>query len=142
MEMETSESRAVKKLKAIITGGKDQYGIWMESIPGIYGAGDTLEATKDNLAEAIQIYMEIRSDIPEELKGEYEIEYTFDTSGFLKYYSKYISFAAMKEITGIAQKQLWDYANGYRHPKKETSEKIVKSICSFGESVSQTSLYI
>lgn len=59
--METSESRAVKKLKAVITGGKDQYGIWLEGIPGIYGAGDTLEATKDNLAEAIKIYMEIRA---------------------------------------------------------------------------------
>lgn len=44
----------------------------------------------------------------------------------------------MKAITGINQKQLWSYANGYRNPSKATSDKILKSIHSFGENLCQT----
>ena len=118
-----------KLLKAVITGGKDQFGAWLEDVPGVYGAGDTVEETK-----------EVNEELPELLKGEYEIEFTFDVSGFLKYYSKFISFAGMKEITGVNQKQLWNYANGYRNPNKDTSEKILNSIHAFGKEFSQVQI--
>ncbi|OAV75993.1 hypothetical protein Barb7_00357 [Bacteroidales bacterium Barb7] len=128
-----------RKLKAVISGGKDLYGVWIEDVKGIFSDGETLEQTKRNLQEAIQLHIqgEDEADIPEALRGEYEIEYTFDISGFLKYYSTFISFAAMKEITGIAQKQLWSYANGYRSPKKETSEKIINGVNAFCKELSQ-----
>lgn len=128
------------ELKAVITGGKDQFGAWFEDLPGIYGAGDTVEETKASLLEGMLLYMEENEDLPNVLKGEYEIVYTFDASGFLKYYSKFISFAGMKEITGVNQKQLWNYANGYRNPNKETSEKIFNSINSFGKDLSQVQI--
>jgi predicted RNase H-like HicB family nuclease len=121
-------------LKAIITGGKDQFGAWIENVPGVYGAGDTVEETKDNLLEAIELLKEEGNKFFSE---PYEIEFAFDTSGFLKYYSKYISFAGMKEITGINQKQLWSYAAGYRNPSKETSEKIFNRIQEFSKEISQ-----
>ncbi|MDH6358424.1 type II toxin-antitoxin system HicB family antitoxin [Parabacteroides sp. PF5-9] len=130
----------IKKLKAVITGGKDQFGAWIEEVPGAYGAGETIEETKQNLLEGLNLYIEENENIPAVLKADYEIDFTFDTSGFLKYYSKYISFAGMKEITGINQKQLWSYANGYRNPSKETSEKILNSIQLFGEKLLQAQL--
>ncbi len=123
-----------KVLKAIVTGGKDQFGAWVENVPGVYGAGDTVEETKDNLLEAIELLKEEGNEFFSE---PYEIEFTFDTSGFLKYYSKYISFAGMKEITGINQKQLWNYASGYRNPSKETSKKIFNSIQKFSKEIGQ-----
>ncbi|WP_085535759.1 type II toxin-antitoxin system HicB family antitoxin [Massilibacteroides vaginae] len=119
-------------LKAIITGGKDQFGVWIENVPGVYGAGDTVEETKNSLLEAIKLLKEEGDKLFSE---PYEIEFTFDTSGFLKYYSKYISFAGMKEITGINQKQLWSYAAGYRNPSKETSKKIFNSIQEFSKEI-------
>lgn len=130
----------METLKAIITGGKDQFGSWIEGVPGAYGAGDTVEETKESLLEGLRLYIEENEEIPEVLKGNYNIVFVFDASGFLKYYSKYISFAGMKEITGINQKQLWSYAYGYRKPSKETAEKIYNSIHSFGEKLSQVQL--
>lgn len=127
-------------LKAVITGGKDQFGASLEDVPGVYGAGDTVEDTKENLLEGLKLYKEENEELPEQLKGEYEIEFTFDVSGFLKYYSKFISFAGMKEITGVNQKQLWNYANGYRNPNKDTSEKILNSIRAFGKEFSQVQI--
>ncbi|MDR1882028.1 MAG: type II toxin-antitoxin system HicB family antitoxin, partial [Prevotella sp.] len=131
-----------KKVKAVITGGKDFFGVWLEGIEnGAIGSeGTTIDDLKNNLQEAIALHIE-DGDIPEVLQGDYEIEYTFDTSGFLKYCSQYISFAGLKTITGVAQKQLWDYANGYRHPKKETSEKIRNGINSFCKELSQVQLH-
>ena len=129
-----------KLLKAVITGGKDQFGAWLEDVPGVYGAGDTVEETKENLLEGLELYKDVNEVLPELLKGEYEIEFTFDVSGFLKYYSKFISFAGMKEITGVNQKQLWNYANGYRNPNKDTSEKILNSIHAFGKEFSQVQI--
>lgn len=129
-----------KTLKAVITGGKDQFGAWLDAVPGIYGAGSTLEEVKENLMEGMRLYIQENEELPELLKGECEIEYTFDASGFLKYYSKYISFAGLKEITGVNQKQLWNYANGYRNPNKETSQKIFNSINAFGKNLSQVQI--
>ena len=126
-----------KVLKAIITGGKDQFGVWIENVPGAYGAGDTVEETKNSLLEGIELLKEGGIDVPKELTEPYEIEFSFDTSGFLKYYSKFISFAGMKEITGINQKQLWSYASGYRNPSKETSKKIFNSIQEFSKEIGQ-----
>lgn len=132
-----------KVLRAVITGGKDQFGAWIEGVSGIYAAGDTLEETKADLIAAIDLFIENneKKNVPEVLKYDYVIKYEFDTSGFLKYYSKYISFAGMKEITGVNQKQLWSYANGYRRPSKETSERIIKALHSFGENMSQVQLH-
>lgn len=129
-----------KVLKAVITGGRDQFGAWLEDVPGVYGAGITVDETKASLLEGIQLYKEENVEIPECLQGEYEIEFTFDVSGFLKFYSKIISFAGMKEITGVNQKQLWNYANGYRNPNKDTSEKILNSIHAFGKEFSQVQI--
>lgn len=127
-------------LKAVITGGKDQFGAWLEDVPGVYGAGDTVEETKENLLEGLKLYKGENENLPDPLKGEYEVVFTFDVSGFLKYYSKFVSFAGMREITGVNQKQLWSYANGYRNPNKETSEKILNSIRAFGKEFSQVQI--
>jgi predicted RNase H-like HicB family nuclease len=129
-----------RTLKAVITGGKDFYGVCLEVENGMIGGeGKTPDDAKRNLQEGIQAHI-ADGIIPESLQGEYDIEYVFDMSGYLKYCSQYISFAGMKEITGVAQKQLWDYANGYRHPKKETAKKIAAGISSFCKEISQVQL--
>ncbi|KAA6330158.1 hypothetical protein EZS27_021110 [termite gut metagenome] len=131
------------KLKAIICGGKDDFGIFIkhpeiiEGFTGANGAGDTVEEAKKNLFECIDILIE-ENTISKDFLKENEIEFVFDISGFLKYYSNFISFAGMKAITGINQKQLWNYANGYRNPSKATSDKILKSVHSFGENLCKT----
>lgn len=127
-------------LKAVITGGKDQFGAWLEDVPGVYGAGVTVEETKESLQEGLKLYKEENIELPDQIKGEYEIEFTFDVSGFLKYYSKFVSFAGMKEITGVNQKQLWNYANGYRNPNKDTSERILNGFQAFGKQFSQVQI--
>lgn len=131
----------MEKVKAIITGGKEQYGIWIDGTD-IYSAGDTLEEAKSNLKEAIELHIEAGGDIPSSMKDDYQIIYYFDISAYLKYYSKYINFASLSMITGINQKQLWNYAHGYRKPGKKTTEKIIEGMNIFIKELSQVQITI
>jgi hypothetical protein len=124
-------------LRATICGGKELYGVWLLDCGATIAAdGVTVEEAKASLEEAINFYLEGNCDIPEVFKTPYTIEYVFDISGLLKYYSSFISFAGMKTLTGINQKQLWSYANGYRKPKPDTSQKIIDGLKAFGNELS------
>lgn len=126
-------------LNAVITGGKDHFATWFKDVPGVYGAGDTVEKAKQSLFNGIELLGE---DAPDVLKGDFEIIFTFDLAGLLKYYSKFISFAGISELTGINQKTIWSYSIGYRNPKKETSEKILKALNALGKELSQVQITI
>lgn len=118
-------------LKVIVSGGKDHYGAWAKDVEGIYGAGNTLDEVKANVAEAVALFLEYNEDAPAVLKGNPEIELIFDITGLVKYYSKFITFPAMEDLTGVNQKQLWQYANGYKSPRKETAERIERGLKHF-----------
>lgn len=120
-------------LKVIVSGGKDQYGAWAKDVEGIYGAGNTLDEVKDNVREAINLFLEYNENVPDALKGNPEIELIFDITGLVKYYSQFITLPAMENLTGINQKQLWQYANGYKNPRKETAERIEKGLKYFAK---------
>lgn len=120
-------------LRVIVSGGKDHYGAWAEDVKGVYGVGNTLDEVKDNIKEAIALLLECDENAPDILKGAPEIDLVFDITGLVKYYSQFITFPAMENLTGINQKQLWQYANGYKTPRKDTAEKIEKGLKLFAQ---------
>jgi predicted RNase H-like HicB family nuclease len=120
-------------LKVIVSGGKDHYGAWAKDVKGIYGVGNTLDEVKYNVKDAIALYMECNENAPDVLKGNPEIELIFDITGLVKYYSQFITLPAMENLTGVNQKQLWQYANGYKSPRKETADKIEKGLKHFAQ---------
>ncbi len=121
----------MKTLKIIVSGGKDSYGAWVKDVPGIYGVGTTLEELKNNIKEAIILYLEYNENAPDILKDTPQLDLIFDITGLVKHYSRFISFPAMEHLTGINQKQLWQYANGYKTPRKETADRILDGLKHF-----------
>ncbi|MDL2220928.1 hypothetical protein LJC35_00055 [Parabacteroides sp. OttesenSCG-928-N08] len=115
-------------LNVVITGGKDDYGAWIEEAPEVCGAGATVDEVKQSIQEGLALFLEDKDHIPELLTGDMCFNYRFDISGYIKNLSEVISFAGLHKITGVNQKQLWDYANGYRRPNRTTAEKIVKGM--------------
>ena len=118
-------------LKVIVSGRKDHYGAWAKDVEGIYGVGGTLDEVKDDVKKAIALYLEYNENAPDMLKNNPEIELIFDVTGLVKYYSQFITLPAMESLTGVNQKQLWQYANGYKSPRKETADKIEKGLKRF-----------
>lgn len=132
----------METLRVIVSGGKDHYGAWIEGIKGIYGVGDSLEDVKEDIKTAISIFCEENENIPEVLKENYKLEFIFDASGLIRYYSQYITLPAMEKITGVNQKQLWHYANGYKVPRKDTASKISSNLKEFGKKLENEEVII
>lgn len=123
----------MKKIVIVIEKSKDFYDGYSENCEGIYGAGDSIQAVKDDIVEAIRL---IKKNIPaerwpEELKGEYQLEYKLDVQSFLEYYSSFISLAGLEKITGVNQKQLSNYLNRRSKPRRTQAERICKGLHSF-----------
>lgn len=70
----------MKKIIIHIEKSKDFYDGYAENCEGIYGAGESIEAVKENIQEAIRLLKEHNpvENLPELLKGEYELEYLLD----------------------------------------------------------------
>jgi predicted RNase H-like HicB family nuclease len=123
------------KLKIIIEKSIDYYDAYAENCPGVYGAGSSVEEAKANVLQAIVLLKEAlhKSEHPEVLKGEYELEFHFDTQSFLAYYASVFSKPALEKITGIHQKQLHHYASGLRKPREKQRKMIETALHRLGE---------
>ena len=123
----------MKKIIIVIERSADLFDAYSDNCDGIYGAGDTLEACKADIETSIR---QIKEKLPieqwpEELKGEYELEYKLDAQSFLEYFSQYLSLAGMERITGVNQKQLSNYLNRRAKPRKQQVERISKGLRRF-----------
>lgn len=72
-------------------------------------------------------------EIPEELKGEYEISFRMDDKSLLEFYFEIFTKSGLERITGINQKQLWHYASGLRNPRSEQAQKLESVLHKFGQ---------
>lgn len=123
----------MEKITFIIECSKNLFDAYSEQCDGVYGAGDTIEACKKDVEEAIRL---IKKELPEErwpeqIKGEYELEFRMDVQSFLDYYSDIISLAGMERITGVNQKQLSNYVHHRAVPRPRQVDRIREGLHRF-----------
>ena len=116
----------MEKLIIQIGASKDFFDGFAVNCEGVYGGGETLEACKINILEGLVLLKESRpvSNWPEILKGDYEIEFTYDVQSILSYYVSVFTKPALERLTGINQKQLHHYATGLKKPREPQKKKI------------------
>lgn len=121
------------RVYVVIEKGTDLFSAWAENIPGIYGEGESVKEVKEDILKSISLYKELNEEknIPEELKGDFDIEWHFDVQSFLQYYNGIFTKAALERITGVNQKQLGHYASGLKKPRKAQVEKIENALHNF-----------
>jgi predicted RNase H-like HicB family nuclease len=122
----------MEKLIIQIGASSDHFGAFALNCDGIYGAGDTIEECKQNLLKGLKLFISTTKNLPEILKGEYEIEYHFDVQSILKYYADVFTKPALERLTGINQKQLHHYATGLKKPRPEQRKKIETALHKLG----------
>ncbi len=125
----------MKTVRIIIERSEDMFSAFAENVEGIYAGGDTVEEVKQSVLDSIRLLKEYNSseNIPDILKGEYDIVYHFDAVSLLNYYKGIFSNAALEKLTGINQKQLQHYSTGHRKPRVEQREKIENALHKLGE---------
>lgn len=130
------------KLIIKVCASADSFGAFAENCKGIFAAGDSVADVKKDVIEAIRIYKEIKpeGEWEEPIKGGWPIEWRYDVQSLLSYYQGVFTNAALERLTGINQKQLWNYSKGVSKPRKQAKEKIEKALHSLGEELLQLSL--
>jgi len=100
------------------------------------GVGKTPEEAKADMLFQMKFLKESAIEksfsYPAFLDEEFEVVYKFDTESLLQYYAGVITPAALERLSGIHQKQLWNYLNGRSKPRKQQVEKIEKALHSLG----------
>lgn len=130
------------KLIINVCASSDSFGAYAENCDGIYAAGDSVREVREDVLVAIEILKEEwpESEWPTPIKEGWPIVWKYDTASLLRYYQGVISNAALQRLTGINQKQLWNYANGVSKPRKEAREKIEKALHALGKELMEFSL--
>lgn len=123
-------------LKAIIETTEKNYSAYLEGIDGIVATGDTISEIEVHLIEAINDYIdacrELECDLPEQLNGEYTVEFSMDVKSLLTIYSGIFTKSGLERLTGINQKQLWHYANGKSVPRRAQADRIENALHRLG----------
>jgi len=126
----------MEKVKVIIVWNKN-YGAYTEALSGCVAADETLQGVKDGIRSAIEMHLETmredKDEIPEILKGAYELTFELDSRALLHYYEGVITRTGLSRLTGINEKQLGHYAQGIRSPRKKQREKIINGIHLLGK---------
>jgi len=118
----------------ILEATSDSVWACSENEEGVYGVGDTIEECKQSVLECIELMKEEEPgcEVPEFLKGEYEIVYKYNMESLLQYYKGIFTNSALERLTGINQKQLQHYAVGLHKPRKKQIEKVQTALHDLG----------
>jgi len=134
------------KVKAIIEMGKDgTYDAYLDPAIdvgfGLLGQGKTVKEAVDDFYtscdEMKELYAELDKPFP-----KLEFEFKHDVASFLNYYSGIISFAGLGRLTGVNERQLSHYANGYRHPRPTMARKIETALHNFSNELRHVSFNV
>ena len=127
----------MEKIIMMIGASKDMLGAYSENCDGIYAAGDTIEDVQADTYRAIDgIKRNLPEDRwPEQIKGEFEIEWKFDVPSFLEYFGSIMSLSGMERLTGINQKQLSNYLNHRAVPRKKQADRIITGMHRFAREI-------
>lgn len=116
----------------VIENSSDHYSAYAENCPGVYGAGNTPTAAKENIEEAIDLLKQ-QSNCPELLKQPFVLEYRYDVESLLRHFHRVFSMPALEKLTGIHQKQLHHYSAGAKKPREAQRKKIEKALHQLGQ---------
>jgi predicted RNase H-like HicB family nuclease len=123
----------IKKIKAIIETGNDGfYSIYIPSISGLYGTGETEKEAKEELMDAIEMAKEhveetgVSGDYKPLLEN-FEIEYAYDLSGFFKTFN-FFDVSALATTLELNSSLLRRYKNGITKASDVQKRKIEEGI--------------
>ena len=131
-----------KRLIINIGASSDSFGAYAENCTGINIAGNSIKEIKEQLPEVINLYKEVNPETEweEPIRENWPVEWKYDVQTLLNYYSGIITNAALQRLTGINQKQLWNYAHGISKPRKAAKEKIETALHKLGQELLELSL--
>lgn len=136
MDLTTSHNKIIMGNIIINIDWEDNYGAWCELLPGCVAVSDSYDGIKKEIAISVDLHIKgMQEDgelLPEEFKDGYTLIFKMNIRALLHRYNGIFTNAALERITGINQKQLWNYANGLAKPRRAQIDKIENALHSLG----------
>lgn len=134
----------MRKVRVLIErGGDGTYGAYIPDGSGLdWGASGEGASIDAAVADFKAAYDDLKACYREAGRPfeEAEFEFGYDVPSFLDYYKGVLTLAGLSRVTGINQRQLSQYANGYRRPSGKTSRKIEGALHRLGAELSSLRL--
>ncbi len=134
----------MKTIEAIVERAKDGTFSVHCNDEMFSGMGDSAESAKLDMLQQMEFFKKTAKEdgfsYPDFLDNEFKVIYKFDTESLLEYYSGILSLSGLEKITGIHQKQLWNYLHRKSKPRKAQIEKIEKGLHALGSELISISL--
>ena len=89
----------MKKIIMMVERSKDYFDAYSENCDGIYAAGGSIDEVKADAEKAIELIKKTlpESQWPNEIRGDFEIEWKFDVASFLEVLFKFHVFGGYGE---------------------------------------------
>jgi len=127
----------MNKVAAVVEKTDTGYSAYLRDVPGVATAGDTFSELRENVNEAISLYLETaneyRDKIPDILQGEYTVEFKFDIQPFMEWMTKVMSQRGLSEIANMNESLLSQYASGKKKPGPKQLRRIEHAIRRFAD---------
>lgn len=127
----------MKEVKVIAEKTVTGYSAYLPDVSGIITVGDTFNELRQNVAEAVDLYLqacgEFGDPIPEALSGKYRLVFKFDTETFLEWLSGIMSQKGLSEIANINESLISQYAHGVKKPGPKQLKRIETALHKFAD---------
>ena len=126
----------METIKVILEKTNTGYSAYMPDIDGCVSVGDDLEDTKQNMLEAVELFVEVANEedieLPEALKGDYVLDFKIDARTFFEWMKGIITKAGLSQLTGLNKSLISQYANGVKNPSQKQLMRIESALHKFG----------
>jgi predicted RNase H-like HicB family nuclease len=113
------------------------YSAYLPEIEGVATAASSFNELRDNMHEAISLYLETANEYGEEvskiLQSKYILEFKFDIQTFMEWMTGVMTQRGLSEIASINESLLSQYASGNKKPGPKQLKRIETAIHRFAD---------
>lgn len=109
----------------------------MPDVTGVASVGDTFSEIRENVQQALELYLETSrqygDSLPEMFSEEYQLEFKFDIQTFMQWLSKVMSQKGLSEIAGMNESLILQYAHGVKNPGPKQLKRMETALHRFAD---------
>ena len=113
------------------------YSAYLPEVEGIVTAASSFNELRENMHEAISLYLETANEygdeVPEILQNDFTLEFKFDIQTFMKWMTGVMTQRGLSEIASINESLLSQYASGIKKPRPKQLKRIETAIHRFAD---------
>ena len=127
----------MKTVNVVVEKTNTSYSAYMPDVPGVASVGDTFNELRENIQEAVDLYLETSrqfgDNLPEIFSEEYQLVFKFDIQTFMEWLSKVMSQKGLSDIAGMNESLISQYANGVKNPGPKQLKRMESALHRFAD---------